>query len=84
MAVLLCRDTTKLCRDIKFRTKETSQDKLDATKVFMLRQILQRMKRSKQEICRDIFKVCHDIKFRSQHSKARRLCRDREVLCRDN
>ena len=28
----------------------------------MLRQIFQRMIRSKQEICRDIFKVCCDIK----------------------
>ena len=38
----------------------------------------------RQEICRDIFKVYRDIKFRNQHSKARRLCHDREVLCSDN
>ena len=50
----------------------------------MLLQIFQRMTRSKQEICRDIFKVCRNIKFRSQHSKERRLCHDREVLCCDN
>ena len=50
----------------------------------MLRQTFQRMTRSKQEIYRDIFKVCRDIKFRSQHRKTRRLCRDKEVLCRDN
>ena len=84
MAVQLCRDTTKLGRTIKFQTKETSQDRWVMTKVFMLRQIFQRMTRSKQEICRDIFKVCRDINFRSQHSKAKRLCRNREVLCHDN
>ena len=50
----------------------------------MLRQIFQRMTRSKQEICRDIFKVCCDIKSISQLSKVRRLCRNREVLCHDN
>ena len=50
----------------------------------MLRQIFQRMTRSKHEICRDIFKVCNDITFKSQHSKIKRLCRDREGLCRDN
>ena len=50
----------------------------------MLRQIFQRMIRSKKEICHVIFKVCRDIKFRSQHSKVDRLCRDREVLCSDN
>ena len=68
-----CHDTTKLCHDIKWQTKRIRQNKLVATKVFMLRQIFQRMTRSRQEICRD-------IKFRSQHSKARRLCHDKEVL----
>ena len=50
----------------------------------MLRQTFQGMIRSRQETCHDIFKVCRDIKFRSQLRKARRLCRDKEVLCRDN
>ena len=84
MAVLLCRDIRKLCHDIKFQTKETSQDKLVGTKFFILRQISQRMTRSKQEICHDIFKVCCDIKFKGQHSNAGRLCRDIEVSCSDN
>ena len=50
----------------------------------MLLQTLQQMTRSRQEICREIFKVCHDIKFRREHSKERRLCRDREIYYRDN
>ena len=73
-----------LCRDIKWQTKGTRENKLVMKKVFMLRQIFQRMTSSKQEICCNIFKVYRNIKFRSQHHKARRLCRDREVLCNDN
>ena len=38
----------------------------------------------RQEICSDILKVYRDIKFRNQHSKARRLCHDIDVLCRNN
>ena len=43
----------------------------------------QQLTRSRQKICRDIFKVCRDIKFKRQHSRARRLYCDREVICRD-
>ena len=84
MTVQLCHDTTELCHDIKFQTKETSQDKLVTTKVLMLQQTFQRMIRSRQEICHDIFKVSCDIKFRSYHSKERRLCHNKEVLCHNN
>ena len=50
----------------------------------MLQQTFQQMTRSRKKICCDIFKVCRNIKFIREHSKARRLCRDREVLCCDN
>ena len=63
-----CHDKGKLCRNIKWKSIETSQAKFVTTKISMLQQTVQLATKIK-EICCDIFKVCHDIKFRFSNTR---------------
>ena len=85
----LCRDIKSckvkdLCRDRKWKSNETSQDKFIATKISMLQQVVQLATKISKGNMSGRFQGLSRHRVQIQQYKTTRLCCDIENVCRDN